>query len=303
MSSSVVFLGTSAFAVPSLKALAANDRFDVRLVITQPDRPVGRKQIITPSPVKIAALELGLPIEQPEKLNAEVKSSKLPFEALRPSGPNGKVESPDFLVVVSYGQILSEEVLKWPKIAAINVHASLLPVLRGASPIQHAILQGMPETGVTIQRMAKELDAGPMLSRESIPLDERETFESLHEKLATLGANLLIRTLTLPLKEQEQDHTKATFCKKLKTADGIADPQTMTAEQIDRMVRALGKEPGVGWNEAKILEASLSSDTDSFPLPCKGQSLLFVSRIQPNGGKPMSGKEYAQGHDIPSPTV
>ncbi len=289
MPSSVVFLGTSAFAVPSLRLLASDNRFDVQLVITQPDRPVGRKQILTPSSVKIAALELDLKIGQPEKINSQ-------FSIL-----NSQFPRPDYLIVVSYGQILSEKVLKWPKVAAINIHASLLPELRGASPIQHAILQGMPETGVTIQRMAKELDAGPILRQQSIPLDERETFESLHEKLALLGADLLIKTLTSPFREREQDHSQATFCKKLQTADGIADPEAMTAEKIDRMVRALGMEPGVRWNEAKILEASLASDPESFPLPCKGKSLLFVSRIQPNGGKPMSGREYMQGHDIPPP--
>ena len=204
------------------------------------------------------------------------------------------------MIVVSYGQILSEEVLSWPKIAAVNVHASLLPKLRGASPIQHAILQGMSETGVTIQRMERELDAGPVLAFESMSLDPRETFETLHEKLATLGAELLTSTLVSPLKEKEQDHTQATFCKKLQTADGIVDPSVMTADHIDRIVRALNPSPGVRFGEAKILSTSLEPNTESFPLPCAKSSTLFISQIQPLGGKPMSGKEYLRGHKIPS---
>ncbi len=287
MPHSVVFLGTSAFAVPSLKALAADKNFEVQLVITQPDRPVGRKQIMTAPAVKIAALELGLKVEQPEKLNDEISKFKAQ-------------SSPDFLIVVSYGQILSEDVLQWPTIASVNVHASLLPVLRGASPIQHAILLGMNQTGVTIQRMARELDAGPILSQDTIDIDSRETFQTLHDALATLGTKLLTKTLLSPLQEHVQDHAKATFCKKLKTEDGVIDPQTMTAIQIDRMVRALGTEPGVRWKEAKILEASLVETSDSFPLPCSGHSTLYITKIQPAGGKSMSGKAYKLGHSLAS---
>ncbi|MSR67785.1 methionyl-tRNA formyltransferase [Candidatus Peribacteria bacterium] len=288
MPHSVVFLGTSAFAVPSLKALSTNEQFDVKLVITQPDRPVGRKQILTATPVKIAALELDLKVEQPEKFNSQ-------FSIL-----NSQFPRPDFLVVISYGQILSPEVLQWPTIAAVNVHASLLPLLRGASPIQHAILEGMNETGVTIQRMAKELDAGPILSQRILALDPRETFETLHQKLATLGAKLLTETLHSTLHEQAQNHAKATFCKKLKTEDGVIDPAMMTAPRIDRMVRALGSEPGVRWKEAKILSTSLTESIESFPLPCSEDSMLFVTKIQPTGGKPMSGKAYALGHNVVS---
>lgn len=290
---SVVFLGTSAFAIPCLRTLVADKHFDVKLVITQPDRPVGRKHIVTPSPVKIAALELGLPIEQPEKMNAQFSNLRQGF---------GR-QAPDFLIVVSYGQILSKEILAWPTIAAVNVHASLLPALRGASPLQHAILEGLSETGVTVQRMVEELDAGPILSRQSIPIDPRETFKSLHDKLSLLGADLLKRTLKVPLCEKEQDHRLATFCKKLQTADGIIDPSVMTATQIDRMVRALCPSPGVRYGEAKILSSDLQETPESFPLSCAGSSTLFVSKIQPAGGKPMTGKEYLRGHAIPSNTL
>ncbi len=281
---SIVFLGTSAFAVPCLNALVRDRRFDVQLVVTQPDRPVGRKQVMTPPPLKVATEELGLKIAQPENLNSQ-------FSIFNSQFPNL-----DFLVVVSYGQILSEEVLRWPTIAAVNVHASLLPKLRGASPIQHAILKGLNDTGVTVQRMVKELDAGPILTQRSVPIDPRETYSTLHEKLATLGAELLLATLSLPLLEHEQDVSEATFCKKFTKTNGVVDPETMTALQIDRMVRALTPWPGVTWNGSKILETSLIETRESFPLTCTEHSMLFITRIQPSGGKVMRGEEYARGH-------
>ncbi len=279
---SVVFLGTSSFAVPCLKALTADDSFAVKLVVTQPDKPVGRKQELTPSAVKVAAMELGLPILQSEKLNAEVATLH-------------KI-SPDFLVVVSFGQILSEEVLATAIVAAVNVHASLLPKLRGASPIQHAILEGMHTTGVTVQRMVKELDAGPILTQKEIMMGSRETYQTLHEKLAEIGAKLLISTIVLPLSEREQKNDEATFCHKLTKADGEADPATMTADHIDRMVRALTPWPSVTLKGLKLLETSLEAVPRSIPLPCTRGTVLHIRTIQPPGGKPMSGADFHRGH-------
>ncbi len=281
---SVVFLGTSAFAVPSLLALAANPFFDVIHVITQTDKPAGRKQALTPSPVKIAAQELHLPISQPEKINiAFVETQNF-----------ASLPQPDFLIVVSYGQILSEDILDWPTVAAINVHASLLPQLRGASPLQHAILQDLPITGVTIQRMVRELDAGPILSQTSVKLDPQETFTTLHNRLAILGAELLIQTLQKPLTETPQDATRATFCGKLSKSDGIADPSTMTAPSIERMVRALTPWPGVTIGTNKILETS--SEPGTLTLQCAHNTMLTISRIQPAGGTPMSGADFVRGN-------
>lgn len=286
-STSIVFLGTSAFAVPSLELLAKNPAFSVLAVVTQPDRPAGRKQLLTPPPVKTAAEKLKLMVLQPESFNAEQATiaKDLP--------------RPDFLVVVSYGQILSPEVLSWPRVAAVNVHASLLPLLRGASPIQHALLQGMSETGVTVQRMASKLDAGPILSQKAMSIGPRETFSSLHDALAVLGANLLEETLSHPLKPIEQDEAKATSCPKLKKSDGEADPNTMKAEDIDRMVRALTPWPGVVIQENKILGAELSPAPESFPLPCAEHTVLYVTRIQPSGKKPMNGEAFAHGRSFP----
>lgn len=273
---SIVFLGTSAFAVPCLKALATDPAFRVQLVITQPDRPTGRKQELKAPPVKEEALRLGLPIEQPEKLT-ELASK------------------PDFLVVVSYGQILPDTVLNAAKIAPLNVHASLLPKLRGASPIQHTILLGLPDGGVTVQKMVQELDAGPVLCQRAMPVSERETFTTLHDKLAVMGAELLIDALKNEHKPVEQDPLQATFCKKLKKSDGEADPKIMPAQKIDRMVRALTPWPGVSWNGTKILETALQENVRGFPLPCAEGTLLCVTRIQPAGGKPMDGVSFLRG--------
>jgi methionyl-tRNA formyltransferase len=172
---SVVFCGTSAFAVPSLEALARDLAFHIDLVITQPDKPVGRKHIVTPPPVKIAAQKLCLPVWQPENSNTDFSRR-----------PQSSVPHPDCLVGVAYGQILSDEILAWPRIATVNLHASLLPRWRGASPIQHAILTGDAETGVNVQRIIRELDAGPILAQERVSIEERETALHLTEHLANL---------------------------------------------------------------------------------------------------------------------
>lgn len=278
---SVVFCGTPHFAVPSLKALAADPAFDVRLVIAQPDRPVGRKAVITPPPVKVAAQELGIPVWQPEKLNKDF--------ALRTSHVDGR---PDFLVVVAYGQILNDAVLAWPTIHPVNVHASLLPRWRGASPIQHAVLAGDRESGVTIQVMAKELDAGPILAAEMITLDPRETSESLFTRLAPLGAELLLRTLKAGHDPRPQPTEGITFCGKLSRADGVVNPETMTAEEIDRRVRALNPWPGVTWGTLKILKTALTQTATSAPLPCGGETTLHLVEVQVPGKKPVSGREW-----------
>lgn len=284
---SVLFCGTSAFAVPSLQALVQDARFRVDLVVTQPDRPVGRKQELTPPVVKVAAEKLGLTIMQPEKLNDDI--ARITTEISRP----------DFLVVVSYGQILSDAVLEFPRIAPLNVHASLLPRWRGASPIQHAMLASDTETGVTVQRMVKQLDAGPILAQAKTSINPRETATTLHDRLARMGADLLITTLTNPLQEIEQNETEIVFCHRLTRQDGIADPHTHTAAEIDRKVRALTPWPGVtitiDGKPLKLLETDLADRPDSFPLSCRAHSFLHLVRVQAPGGKPMAGAAWASG--------
>ena len=282
MPTSVVFLGTSAFAVPSLKALAHDPAFNVELVITQPDRPVGRKQILTPSPIKLLSRELGLPIAQPENIN-NYQFSIINYQ---------------FLVVVSYGQILTQKILDLPTIAPVNLHASLLPLLRGASPLQNAILQGMNESGVTVQKIVRELDAGPILAQTVVPLDPRETYQTLHDRLAVLGASLLVETLKKPLTPVEQNTSKATVCRKLSKDDGAIDPRTMTAVEIDRRVRALTPWPGVTINGNRILRSSLAPSAESLTILCKDATELSIEQIQPASRKPMSGKAFSLGRTL-----
>lgn len=279
----IVFCGTSAFALPSLQALARDPRFTVDTVITQPDRPVGRKQILTPPPVKKLAQALGIPVRQPQKINAEWS------DVVQGS------TRPEFLVVVSFGQILSQAVLDFPTVSAVNVHASLLPKLRGASPIQHAILQGMETSGVTVQRMVRELDAGPVLGQQEIALSQRETAVGLHDVLADMGAALLLDVLGSKLHEEAQDASKATFCSKLSRADGVVDTAAMTAENIDRRVRALTPWPGVTWNGIKLLQTSLEPHPDAHCISCKQGTSLYAISLQPPGKKAMTGAQYARG--------
>lgn len=290
------FLGTSTFAVPSLEALLKDDSFTVDLVITQPDRPAGRKQELTPPPVKVIAEKHGLTILQPENLNEYFQAEPAtPLDSAR----NRLHPQPAFLVVVSFGQILSQQILDIPTVAPINVHASLLPRWRGASPIHHAILAGDTETGVTVQKMAKELDAGPVLAQTTITIDPRETVTTLHEKLAPMGADLLIRTLKSPLKPVEQDKSRIIVCHKLKRDDGKLDHTSLAAADIDRKVRGLTPWPSVTLivdkHLLKLLETSLEPTMDSATLPCAKGTVLHLVRVQAAGGKPMTGAEWRRG--------
>lgn len=280
-SKKIIFCGTPVFAATSLRALL-DAGIDVPLVITQPDRPVGRKKALTPPPVKVLAEERGIPVWQPENLNAEVENKPLP--------------ECDYLVVVAYGQILSQVVLDAPRIAPLNVHASLLPRFRGASPIQHSILAEERETGVTIQKMVKALDAGDIVVQEKIQMDDRETFPSLHDKLMEMGARLLVKIVTgSSLTFTEQDETKVIVCHKFTREDGFVDPKTMTAEDIDRKVRALVPWPGVTWGHLKLLKTELKPHADAYQVECSDESLLYITQLQPSGKKPMKGIDYARG--------
>lgn len=286
---SVIFCGTPDFALPSLRALVSHPLFDVQLVITQPDKPVGRKQIVAPSPIKNLAIDLHIPVLQPENINEELPA----YLMLHPD------DQPDFLVVVAYGKILSQAVLDIPRIAPINVHGSILPRWRGASPVEHAILTGDTETGVSVQIMAADLDAGPILGTASMPLHPSDTSAHLRDVLSQLGADLLVHTLSIPLKPIPQSSEGVTFCRKLTKEDGIVDRHTMTAVDIDRHVRALNPWPGVvcdiDGHSVKILESSLEQTPHAIPVGCAEESTLFVMRVQPAGRKPMTAEEWRRG--------
>ncbi|MDP6562025.1 MAG: methionyl-tRNA formyltransferase [Candidatus Peribacteraceae bacterium] len=277
----IIFCGTPDFAVPSLQALANDTAFKIILVITQPDQPVGRKRTITPPPVKVAAEKLGLPVEQPENIN----SATLP--------------NCDYLVVVAYGQILKQEVIDHPNISSVNLHGSLLPIWRGASPMQPAILHGHTETGVSVQRVVLKVDAGDVLAQELIHLGDRETFATLHDKLATLGAPLLCKTLEQEPEGRRQDPQQSSHCKKLTRKDGEVEQQNMTATEIDRMVRALNPWPGVtceiNSTKVKLLESALIPSKNAYELPCKDDTTLYIEKLHPPGKKSMTGAEWKRG--------
>jgi methionyl-tRNA formyltransferase len=217
--------------VPSLRALHEAGH-KIELVITQPDRP-GHRMKMTPPPVKVAAEELGLPVYQPHRIRDPEAVERL------------RALAPDLLVVVAYGQIIPQSVLSIPRLGAINVHASLLPRHRGAAPIARAILSGDRETGVTIMKMDEQLDHGPILSTSPTAIGEREDAVSLTARLAQLGAQALVDTVSRleDIAPREQDHSQATHARKLSKEEGDLEPN-MDPLEIDRRVRALQPWPG-----------------------------------------------------------
>ena len=218
--------------MPSLRSLDEAGH-QIELVVTQPDRPAGRGMKLTSPPVKVAALELGLPLYQPERIRDPEAIERL------------RAIAPELLVVVAYGQILPRSALSIPRLGAINVHASLLPRHRGAAPIARAILAGDADTGVTIMRMDEQLDHGPVLATRATPIDEHEDALALTSRLAELGAELLADTLDRleNAHPSEQDHAHATFAPKLTREEGELE-WSLGAREIDRRVRGLQPWPG-----------------------------------------------------------
>ena len=233
----IVFMGTPDFAVPTLQALIDAEDFKVVGVVTQPDRPAGRGRRMRVSPVKQVALEAHIPVIQPLKTHEDPA-----FEQLQ-------AWEPDFLVVVAFGQILRQPVLDLPRVAPINVHASLLPRWRVAAPIQAAIRAGDMYTGITTMVMDAGLDTGPILLQDSIPIHPQETGQSLHDKLAPLGALLLIQTIRWLVKGSIVPHPQPdrpdliTYAPQIKKEDGLIDWHSPAAD-IDRHVRAFTPWPG-----------------------------------------------------------
>ena len=295
----IVFLGTPAFAVPSLRALA--ERFHVVGVVTQPDRPAGRGRRLQPTPVKVISLELGLPLLGPASIaSAEAMAAVQAW-------------APDLIVVAAYGQILRNPILDLPPRGCLNVHASLLPRWRGASPVQHALLNGDSESGVTLMKMNEGLDTGPLLGQRVLPIRADHTAGSLGDELADLGARLLVESLPPylagDLHPVEQDGRLATYAPRLKRLDGLLDP-LQTAEQLHRKVRAFDPRPGtfLRWGdvELSVLQARVEQDTAMLPpgtvqvrggVPALATSSgwLILERLQLPGRKPMEGSAFLRG--------
>lgn len=225
----VVFMGTPDFSVPVLQTLI-KDGYEVVAVVTQPDRPKGRKRVMTPPPVKVEAQKHGIPVLQPEKIRLEEAYSEV------------LAYNPDLIVTAAFGQILPTPILEAPKYGCINVHASLLPELRGGAPIHYSILQGKPKTGVTIMYMVEKLDAGDILTKVEVPIEEKDHVGTLHDKLSEAGAKLLSETIPAlvsgnltPIKQNEDE---ATFAFNIKREQEKID-WTRSGEEIYNHIRGL----------------------------------------------------------------
>lgn len=296
----IVFMGSPDFALPTLRALARH--FAVVGVLTQPDRPAGRGRKLLPPPVKTLAREFGIPVVQPRRLHKSPEA----MAQLR-------AWTPDVIVVAAFGQILKPDVLDLPPHGCINIHASLLPRWRGAAPINAAILHGDAETGITIMKMDVGLDTGPILSQRAIPIGADETAGVLFDKLASLGAELLVETLPRYLNgeitPQKQDDSLATYAPMLKKSDGELD-FTRPALELARQVRAFNPWPGTYLQKAgkplKVRAAHPVDDVKSpgagvpvvhagFPAVGTSQGLLVLDEVQPQGKRAMSGDAFLRG--------
>ena len=309
MSLRIVFLGTSEFALPALQRLSESD-YEIAGVYTQPDRPAGRGRHEKPSPVKEMALRHGLPVFQPPRISAPESVEAL--AALKP----------DVMVAAAYGQILRQPVLDVPPRGVLNIHPSLLPRYRGASPVAAAILAGDSETGVTIMLMVLALDEGPILSQRRIAIDPRDTTGALTERLAREGAHLLMETLPAyvdgSLQPRPQDASLASYVSTVKKEDGLID-WTLPAVQVWRRVRAYNPWPGAFTH----LDGSVLRIHEAWPLagesgepsgtvvalpasveePARdagfavqtGDGLLAVLRVQKEGRRAISATEFLRG--------
>jgi len=303
----IVFWGTSSFAVPALRALLG-EGFDVVAVVTQPDRAVGRsRSTLVPSPVKSVALEEEIPLFQPESPSDESFLAEL--GALRP----------ELNIVVSYGHILKSSVIALPTLGTLNVHASLLPALRGAAPIQAAVREGLPETGVTIMRMVQALDAGPILLQARTPIVREETAGELEARLSELGALALVEALTLmslgKLTETPQDDSKASYAPKILREMARID-WNAPSDAVARHIRAYDPKPGAftthRGGEIKLFGAAAATmaehgsstpgtvvtiDSHGMLVAC-GTGTVLVTCAQPAGRRRIDPDEWMRGRGI-----
>jgi methionyl-tRNA formyltransferase len=300
----VLFWGTPEFAAPALRALAG-EGFDVAGVITQPDKPQGRsRSALVPSPVKTVALEEEIAVLQPDRPRGEEFLASI------------RALNADISVVVAYGHILPANVIVVPRLGTLNIHASLLPALRGAAPIQAAIRDGFTETGVTIMRMVEALDAGPILLQETVPILADETYGELQLRLAELGAQALIESLALieagASQEREQDAARATYAPKV-TRDMARIVWTRSAVEVARMIRAYDPKPGA-WTvlrnaETRVAGARVVAAGSGTPGTVvaadktgvtvnAGAEAVAISFAQPAGKKRLSAQELVAGRYV-----
>jgi methionyl-tRNA formyltransferase len=298
----IIFAGTPHFAAHALEALIREH--EVVAVLTQPDRPSGRGMQLTASPAKQLALQQGLPVLQPQTLKTEeIQKTLADLKA-------------DLMVVAAYGLILPKAVLQIPRLGCLNIHASLLPRWRGAAPIQRAILAGDAETGITIMQMDEGLDTGDMLLRKHCRIDGTDTAETLHDRLALLGAQAICEALqalaTGKLSPQKQDGAQATYAAKLTKAEAALDWK-LSAAELERAVRAYFPFPVAfsfhSGTAIKILKAAVKPgngadpgtvvqvDKEGIQVAC-GDGLLSLLMLQKPGGKPLPAAQFLQGFPV-----
>ena len=300
----ILFMGTPEFAVPTLKALNESEHSVVG-VFTQPDKAVGRKQIITPPPVKVYATENGLKVFQPTSLKTDETFNII--EELEP----------DIIVVVAYGKILPKRILDYPKYKCVNGHASLLPRHRGASPIQCSIICGDEITGVTTMLMGEGLDTGDMLLSSATNIDNNETAEELHDRLSVICSNLMLETIKgleegkiAPIK---QDDNLTNYAPIINKEMGLID-FSKSAKDIHNLVRGFYPWPSayffIEGKRIKVLKAEISENsnkpfgtiidsTNELIIACGNNTSIKLITIQPEGSKKMSASDYLKGHSLP----
>ena len=308
----VLFMGTPDFAVPTLEALC-NSEYDVIEVVTQPDKPKGRGKSVQMTPVKECALKYDIPVYQPVRLRNEESVAHLAELDI------------DFMVVVAFGQILPKSVLDMPRYGCINVHSSLLPAYRGAAPMQWTIINGETKTGVTTMYMDEGIDTGDILLQEETPIYDDETGGSLHDRLAEMGANLLIKTLKgiedNTITRIKQDDSKSNYVGMLNKSHGKMD-FTKSAIELERLVRGLNPWPSayttLNGKMFKIWEAKAIEDNsqyegikegtivkiNKYSLVVKtGEGLLELFQVQLEGKKRMIVEDFLRGYNVEEGTV
>jgi len=286
----IIFMGTPGFGAIILEGLIKNN-YKPALVITAPDKPVGRKQILTPPLVKIIAQKYEIPVEQPKKvLNYKLQATRM---------------KPDLIIIAAYGEIIPKEILEIPKHGCLNVHPSLLPKYRGPSPIQTIILNGDKETGTTIILIDEKMDHGPIITNRQLPIsDPKITTDELSKELAVLSIDLLVEIIPKwingEIKARPQDKSKATYTKIIKKEDGKINWKK-SAIEIERQIRAFYPWPGTFtfWKgkRIKILKAETSKTAPENNLAIKcGKDYLIIKKLQPEGKKPIEINDFLRGH-------
>ncbi|HVO65057.1 MAG TPA: methionyl-tRNA formyltransferase [Syntrophales bacterium] len=301
----IIFMGTPEFAVPSLEILIRHD-YQIAGVVTQPDRPRGRGRIPAPPPIKIFAEKYNLPVSQPERMRDQEVIDY--FRSL----------APDLVIVAAFGQILPREILEIPKFGCINVHPSLLPKYRGAAPMNWTIIRGEAKTGVTIMFMDEGLDTGDILSQEETMIDPEETFGKLHDRLANMGATLLLKTVKMIVSGDvpctSQDDSLATYAPRLKKEDGLIN-WDRDVSQVVNLIRGLSPVPcAYTFYRGKILKifsargevshdagtpGKIGGETETgLPVSAKN-GYVYLQEIQMENKKRMSVRDFLRGFRIP----